>query len=1157
MSKLASQHHIDSQLPPSHFHLSARQGINTSLIVLVQLPALFIVAVLAITHIAHARADCLPATANSLSTSSHHLYVFGRQPLIRPAPIRSAVVFLAGFARTNSLQTGSPAKESVQQEPGPIGPGLPIDRELKGGETHSFRIHLVSGQFLYLIVNQKGLDVAVALVGPGGQPLLKVDSPNSNHGLEPLVMIAEATGEYLIKVSAPNKSASAGRYEIKVVATREATATDRDHVAADRAFWEGYKLRLQRTATSSREAIEKYKQALPFFESSKDHYRQALTLMEIGSIHAGLGEFQRALECNEQALPLFRIVGKRISESNILNSIGGVHHVLGNLPKAREYYRQALSVLPKGSEPNTQAAILSNIGQTYNDVSDWQQAFEYYHQALSIFRTSGEKRREAITLNNIGVAYASLGEREKSLDYYQQALTLRRAIGDKPGEASTLTSIGQAYTLSGEALRALEFYRQALPLRRAAGDRLGEATTLDYMGMAYSSLREQEKALDFHQQALELRKAVGDVRGEARTLSNLGYLYTLSGQSEKAMEYYNQALAILRRIGDRQNEAKALYGLARTERNRGSRAEARQHIEAALSLFENVRANAGAEQLRASYLASKQDAYQFCIGLLMEMHRLEPTKGHDAVALQTSERARARSLLEMLAEAHADIRQGVDAALLERESNLKQQLNVTAQRQIRLLGQKSSQEQLAQLNKELSALEDEYQQVQAELRKRSPAYAALTQPQPLRLKEIQRQLDPNTVLLEYSLGEERSYVWAVTQSALKSYELPKGEQIEAAARQFYELLTVRSLFTAGESAAVRRQRIAQADSRLLESSRELSRMVLGPVASELGSKRLVIVADGALQYVPFAALQKPSVASGQLSAAKNTRTIKGQLTVPTYQPLVVDHEIISLPSASALAVQRMNLANRKPRRNAVAVIGDPVFSIADERLKANVRTVEPSETPTGGARTRIIEHLADDSGKLVIRRLPFTRQEAEQILAVAPRAANMKALDFKANRATATSSDLGNYRYVHFATHGYLDSERPDLSAIVLSLVDEQGKAQDGFLRAHEIYNLNLPAELVVLSACQTGLGKEIKGEGLVGLTRGFMYAGARRVVVSLWNVNDKATAEMMQHFYRRILRARQTPAASLRAAQIEMWRQKQWQSPYYWAAFVLQGEWK
>ncbi len=232
---------------------------------------------------------------------------------------------------------------------------------------------------------------------------------------------------------------------------------------------------------------------------------------------------------------------------------------------------------------------------------------------------------------------------------------------------------------------------------------------------------------------------------------------------------------------------------------------------------------------------------------------------------------------------------------------------------------------------------------------------------------------------------------------------------------------------------------------------------------------------------------------------------------------------------------------------------------------ASSTTIEDGTPPQieTSANTRIIEHLSESEvatispGRITIPRLPFTRQEADRILAAAPAGANLKALDFRANRGTATRAELGRYRYLHFATHGGLDSERPGLSALVLSLVDEKGNPEDGFLRAHEIYNLNLPAELVVLSACQTGLGKEIKGEGLVGLTRGFMYAGAARVVVSLWNVNDRATAELMAKFYQKMLKENQRPAAALRAAQVEMWRQNLWQSPYYWAAFVLQGEWR
>jgi CHAT domain-containing protein len=200
---------------------------------------------------------------------------------------------------------------------------------------------------------------------------------------------------------------------------------------------------------------------------------------------------------------------------------------------------------------------------------------------------------------------------------------------------------------------------------------------------------------------------------------------------------------------------------------------------------------------------------------------------------------------------------------------------------------------------------------------------------------------------------------------------------------------------------------------------------------------------------------------------------------------------------------------------------------------------------------------ADEGGLLRIRRLPFSRLEADSIIALAPAKEELKAVDFRASRETATSGELARYRIVHFATHGFLDNEHPELSGIVLSLFDERGQPVDGFLRLHEIYNLHLPADLVVLSACQTGLGKQIKGEGLVGLVRGFMYAGAGRVAASLWKVDDEATAELMRAFYERMLKEGMRPAAALSAAQTEVARQKRWQSPYYWAAFELQGEWK
>jgi CHAT domain-containing protein len=192
-----------------------------------------------------------------------------------------------------------------------------------------------------------------------------------------------------------------------------------------------------------------------------------------------------------------------------------------------------------------------------------------------------------------------------------------------------------------------------------------------------------------------------------------------------------------------------------------------------------------------------------------------------------------------------------------------------------------------------------------------------------------------------------------------------------------------------------------------------------------------------------------------------------------------------------------------------------------------------------------------------LRRLRFSRQEAEEIVRLAADDPNLEAVDFDANRALATSAEMGQYRIVHFATHGLINNEHPELSGIVLSLVDRQGRPQNGFLRLYDLYNLKLSADLVVLSACQTALGKEIKGEGLVGLTRGFMYAGAPRVVASLWQIDDRASAEFMKRFYQAMLGQKLRPAAALRAAQVSMQSDKRWHEPHYWAAFTLQGEWK
>ncbi len=1036
-----------------------------------------------------------------------------------------------------------------------IGPGSEIERELKGGETQLFKIQLSSGQFLHVKVEQNGIDVVADLLKPNGESMVAIDGPSGRYGPEDIAVIAESSGDYQLKVTSPGKNVPAGRFKVTVVNLRSPTQSDRDRVAAESLFVEAVmKLQPKRTADARRLAIEKCQEALTFFQSSGELNRQAWILHTIVLLHAQSGEYRQAFEVATRTLPIFRSIRDELGIGSTLNFLGGMSDVLGEPQRALDYYQEALAETRASNNQLTEGSVLNNIGKIYNDLAEWQKSIEYYNQALPLLRSRNNVRVEGITLHNIGVAYAGLGEWERSLELFQQALVLRRSVKDNAGEADTLTSIGYVLNSLGRSQEALDVYNKALPLRLIVGDRRNEGVTLDHIGIAYASMGQPERALEYHQQALERHRTAESPRTEAIALGNIGHVHNLLHQPEKAVEFYTQALSIFNRLGDLQNAAKMYEGLATAERSLGNLDGALTHIDAALKLIESVRSAAGAQQARSAYLASRHGAYELYIDLLMQLHHKNPTAGYDARALQASERTRARSLIEMLGEARVDFRRGVDPALIARERDLGQILNAKAQRQIQLRAQKGgSQEEIANLDREVGALETDYQQVQATIRKNSPVYASITQPRPLTVKEIQEQLDPNTVLLEYSLGEKRSFVWAVTPTSLKSYELaPRGE-IDKNARKVYELLTSRSIAKPGETPVAKQARLAELDSVFADTTGKLSRQVLAPVAGELGSKRLLIAADGSLQYVPFAALS--GVQSGGMTKARGAaRTVAA---VKPYRPLLIDHEIVSLSSASALAVQRNNLSGRKPAARSVAVIADPVFSTTDDRLAADVRQSVTS-SPTDSSNSRILEHSGEgEAWKLSIGRLPFTRQEANQILAVAPSSSNLEALDFDATRGAGTANDLSQYRYVHFATHGYLDTQRPGLSALVLSLVDRQGKPQDGFLRAHDIYNLNLPAELVVLSACQTGLGKDIKGEGLVGLTQGFMYAGARRVVVSLWSVNDQATAQLMQRFYRGMLRENLSPAAALRTAQVEMWRQKRWQSPYYWAAFTMQGEWK
>jgi CHAT domain-containing protein/Tfp pilus assembly protein PilF len=776
----------------------------------------------------------------------------------------------------------------------------------------------------------------------------------------------------------------------------------------------------------------------------------------------------------------------------------------------------------------------NNLGLYYVDLGETQQALDHLRRALALAREMKIRALEAVALNNLGMALNNAGEQDDALRHFELSLQLRREIGDRAGQANTLNNLGEIHRQKGELRLALEQLTRALELHRAVDNRAAQVHTQINLGAIYRDLGDRQEQLEHWQEALRLSQLVLDRRGEVFALLAVGRARQQLGELETAQEHYARALKLAQEIGDPTAEAEALFGVASGEQGSGLLTEAREHMARAIASLESMGAKIGEPWLRALHLASVRDRYEAYVDLLMTMHARDAADEYLEQALEASEAARARGLLELLREARVDIRQGVDPALLDRERQLAAQLNAKANRQ-RLISDAGRSDERQRIAREIDALASEYRAVQAELRERSPHYASLAEARPIRAAEIKELLDDQTALLEYSLGDRRSYLWVATSASIEAFQLPPRPQIELLAQRLYSTLTARAE-NFPKSRAARARRIALADAQAREALAEMSQAVLGPAADRLGAHRLVIVAEGALDHVPFAALPIPSRKPDA--------------------PLIVDHEIIHLPSASSLAELRRDSRGRSEGTNLVAVLADPVFDARDPRVKRAKREAPKAEEgdSESGLALRSAGWLARGEN---LERLVFTRREAEAISALAP-GRSFKALDFQASRETATSAQLEQYQVLHFATHAFVNDEHPELSGIVLSLVDRQGKAQDGFLRLHDIYNLKLSAELVTLSGCETGMGKQIRGEGLVGLSRGFMYAGARRVMASLWRVDDAATAELMKHFYRALFSRRQvTAAAALRTAQLELRKSSLWASPFYWSVFTLHGEWR
>jgi CHAT domain-containing protein len=1100
----------------------------------------------------------------------------------------------------------------------PLVAGKQINQKIDGGLTHTYLISVSLDHLVRVVVKQSHPLLTFVIKDPGNRELIQ--SRSRSYGATPVSIIAMSTGIYRLEIRAPGQNDESIHYELNLEEPRPATAKDKYETEAEAAFAIAEQYRDEGKAEYFRRSIEKYNEALGLWRDTNnqtaqldtlknigdiyyilsdykeglryhqlayslslsihDDFRKTIALNDIGYAYIYLGEYQKALEYCNQALELGRQINHRDGEAQALNNLGEIQFSLSQMQEALDCFNRSLTIWQSRHNRQGQAQVLLNIGYVYGDLGEIHKSLDSYQKALTHWQTIGRNRGQARTLTAIGGAYNFLGEHENALRHHQQALQILRDMGDRDGEAATLNGIGYLYDGLGDKQAALNFYNQSWRLFEAVGNLMGQGYTIYYIGNIHSFLGDKQKSLECYRRglklardlkdrrleahflrklgdsycsvrklsqgilhyhlALNLSRITSDARGRAYAFNSLGQAHETLGKRQKALGYYKQALSTSQAADELQEEVFARYNIARVERYRGQLNQSRVHLEASLKIIEEVRNKVAGQDLRTSYFASIQNHYALYVDLLMKLHEQDPGSGLDAAAFLASERARARSLIELLAEARAQVRQGADPGLMERARLLQQQINAKAERRGRLLSANSPKDEIESVTQEIDSLIAEHRQIEAQIRLNSPRYAALTQLQPVSLQEIRQLLDDQTILLEYEIGSERSYLWVISPTRFKCVELPNRAAIEKVAVDVYKLLATPHLDGRTRE---------QLEHMYWQKAAQLSQMILGEIAGEIGRQRLLIVADEVLQYIPFQALPDPRLA---------------QSSQP--RPLMFDHEIVNLPSASTLAILRRETAQRRHWPKTIAVFADPVFQEDDVRLidKFKAQTERPPAPDNLISNTRsssIMRALGMRAlGQLRVdrdyRRLYSTRDEAEAIISVTDQSQRQVWTGFDANLTNAINTDLSQYRIIHFATHGDLDAEHPELSAIVLSFYNSQGQKQEAYLRLHNIYNLNLPADLIVLSACETALGKEIKGEGLIGLTRGFMYAGAGRVMASLWKVEDKSTAELMSHFYRYLLKNKMTPAAALRQAQIEVRKQAEWRLPYHWAGFVLQGEW-
>ena len=889
------------------------------------------------------------------------------------------------------------------------------------------------------------------------------------------------------------------------------------------------------------QALIQLQKALQLYTSANDASGIAASHNELGDLYLRQGQYPVALDHYQKAFDGF----VNIKTPDVSGASSGVARVAGS--EAAAGMNAAASIADDKFNANLMLAKIGDVNFRLGKIPD----------AMSAYSRMDVKQPESAT-TKVTRRFGGLGG----------------VIGGIQTGRVSVAAPTSAITAALEAKKELDEYRTSIVF---SSYELGMGRIAYASNDMETAKKHFQKALDATASGIGGVAKLGQVRRfRAAARTSLGDVLLKQGKFKDSSKFYGDAKSGAQDDKRLDLMWPAQRGLGRSlwlqaaqekdpKKATSLRESALSNYRESLGTIETLRQGSlRADEARSTFLATIKDVFDEACAANAEMalssgSPAAPLSGkaldYAGEAFRINEQSRARSLLDLLNETNATITEGVSADLLKRkQENLDRQQDIADL----LTGVNISNEELkkkpSELDAELEKLQLEYEEIENQIRTASPRYASLTSNQPLSLTDVQQKvLDDQTILLEYALQSDSSYLWAVSKGGTSLYKLPGRGAVEKLATDLRSQLIPSKLQRrivgidvlepdrgVGIAAAAPEDAAA-----FVAAANGLYKVVIEPAAASLADKRLMVVADGALNYIPFEVLLKTSD-SGDFSSLGY---------------LVKTNEIVYSPSASvvgAIKQQRTKSAGR-----AMLIVADPVFNSNDARA----RKAAPSSTDAEVRGLGIQSALADVTGEpaaattkmegLPLARLAGTRIEADQISKLAKTSGGQADLwlDLDANEDNLSARDISKYRIIHVATHGLLNAERPQFTGVVLSLVGN--KNSDGFLRTDEVFNLRLGGPLVMLSACETGLGKEKRGEGVMGLTRAFMYAGAPTVGVSLWSVADRSTAELMTDFYRRLLSSNGgSSSGALREAQLAMISGKKYSAPFYWAPFVLIGDW-